>query len=221
MKLCQAILFIFSALLPDLALGKNLSEYFYPPSQRRQPPSGLVKCLRVVPVEFYNQDQELSKGEVVVHMAVVGDIKKLFSLIKREQFPLTSVNPIHLEAYQWSDAKSMAADNTSAYNFRTVTGARVLSYHALGRAIDINPKCNPYVRDLKQKIFIDPPGARYLPDAPCALSWQNPSGAKIIKLMKSLGWSWGGSWENPKDYQHFEKRSPAGNDPSCEDSWFF
>jgi len=221
MRICFAVLLILSTVLPSLTWGKDLSSYFYPPSHRRQPPSGLVKCLRIVPVEFYNQDKELAKGEVVVHMALVEDIKKLFSLIKREQFPITSANPIHLDLYQWSDAKSMAADNTSAYNFRTISGAKVLSYHALGRAIDINPKCNPYVRDLKQKIFIDPPGSRYSPESRCALSWQNPSGAKIIRLMQGLGWNWGGSWENPKDYQHFEKRSPAGNDPSCEDSWLF
>ncbi len=38
----------------------------------------------------------------------------------------------------------MAADNTSAYNYRPLTGELKLFPHAYGRAVDINPKYNPY-----------------------------------------------------------------------------
>ena len=40
----------------------------------------------------------------------------------------------------------MAADNTSAFNFRVVAGSGTLSQHAFGRAIDINPVENPWIR---------------------------------------------------------------------------
>ena len=47
----------------------------------------------------------------------------------------------------------MAADNSSAFNFRVVAGTNVLSQHALGRAIDLNPVENPWRRADR----IDPP----------------------------------------------------------------
>jgi D-alanyl-D-alanine carboxypeptidase-like protein len=25
----------------------------------------------------------------------------------------------------------------------------------------------------------------------------------VVKEFRSIGWSWGGYWNNPKDYQHF------------------
>ena len=43
------------------------------------------------------------------------------------------------------DAASMAGDNTSAFNCRSVAGTRVWSEHAYGRAIDVNPVENLYV----------------------------------------------------------------------------
>ena len=45
------------------------------------------------------------------------------------------------------DARSMAADNTSAYNCRRVAGSATWSTHAFGAAIDINPVENPYLVD--------------------------------------------------------------------------
>ena len=42
--------------------------------------------------------------------------------------------------------RSMSADNTSAFNFRVIAGTTLLSQHALGRAIDINPVENPWRR---------------------------------------------------------------------------
>ena len=44
-----------------------------------------------------------------------------------------------------SDFRSIEADNTSAFNCRTVDGTSRWSEHAYGRAIDLNPIENPYV----------------------------------------------------------------------------
>ncbi|MDN8991441.1 M15 family metallopeptidase, partial [Staphylococcus aureus] len=50
-----------------------------------------------------------------------------------------------VDVFGGDDDRSMAANNTSAYNCRTVAGSSTLSDHAYGRAIDINPVQNPYV----------------------------------------------------------------------------
>ena len=50
-----------------------------------------------------------------------------------------------VDRYGADDHRSMAADNTSAFNCRFVAGTNRWSMHAYGRAIDINPVENPYV----------------------------------------------------------------------------
>ena len=50
-----------------------------------------------------------------------------------------------VDAYDGDDNRSMAANNSSAYNCRTVAGQSSFSAHAYGAAVDINPVENPYV----------------------------------------------------------------------------
>ncbi len=53
-----------------------------------------------------------------------------------------------VDTYRGDDDRSMAANNTSAFNCWEVTGQPgVWSEHSYGRAIDINPVQNPYVLD--------------------------------------------------------------------------
>ena len=53
------------------------------------------------------------------------------------------------------DHRSMAADNTSAFNCRFVAGSDgVWSEHAYGRALDLNPLENPYVTESG---YVSPP----------------------------------------------------------------
>jgi hypothetical protein len=52
-----------------------------------------------------------------------------------------------VDDYGAGDERSMAANNTSAFNCRGVLGSTSWSEHAYGRAIDINPVQNPEIRD--------------------------------------------------------------------------
>jgi hypothetical protein len=49
--------------------------------------------------------------------------------------------------YGGSDFQSIEADNTSAFNCRRATGSKGWSRHSFGKAIDINPIENPYIRN--------------------------------------------------------------------------
>ena len=91
----------------------------------------------------------------------------------------------------------MEANNTSAFNYRPVTGGTRLSNHAYGRAIDINTFLNPYIKG----DIVLPHGARYDPNIEGTFTSENP----IVKTFIQLGWQWGGDWTDLKDYQHFEK----------------
>ena len=80
-----------------------------------------------------------------------------------ERYPIRQMRLV--DAYGADDHRSMAADNTSAFNCRFVAGSPgVWSEHAYGRAIDVNPIENPYVT---ASGYVSPPeGAPYV--RPCA-----------------------------------------------------
>ena len=91
----------------------------------------------------------------------------------------------------------MKDNNTSAFNYRFISGTRVISKHASGLAIDINPLLNPYVKNG----INTPEGSTYDTTKAGTLTVNSP----LVKEFKKKGWKWGGDWKNLKDYQHFEK----------------
>jgi D-alanyl-D-alanine carboxypeptidase len=111
-----------------------------------------------------------------------------------------------IDKYGGSDDASMAANNTSAFNCRTVAGSTNLSAHALGIAIDVNPIQNPYVKGAE----VDPPAGRDFDTPPkrqAAHDRGQPGiilpGSAAVTAFKQNGWKWGGEWTTLKDYQHF------------------
>lgn len=147
-------------------------------------------------VEYYGFDNKIHKGQIVVSQDVKQDVIEAFALIKETKFPIKKVVPIN--NYNWSDDKSMADNNTSAFNYRTIANTDRLSNHSFGKAIDFNPVQNPAVYNDGK---ISPKGAKYDQKAPGTLS----NDSELTKFFKSRGWRWGGDWTTLKDYQHFDK----------------
>ncbi|MDR3665355.1 MAG: M15 family metallopeptidase [Ignavibacteriaceae bacterium] len=158
-------------------------------------PKPNTKNLKIIDVEYYSFDNKLHTGQVVIHKDLAKDIIEIFALIKEKKFPIKKVIPINY--YHWSDESSMKDNNTSAFNYRVISGTRTFSAHALGRAIDINPFLNPQVKN--GKVF--PKGAIYNQYTRGTLtrnSW-------LTHEFYKRGWRWGGDWKFTQDYQHFEK----------------
>lgn len=158
-------------------------------------PASIRKLLTIVTVYYYSFDGRLHKGQIVINKNLAEDIKEIFKKIEERKFPVDKVIPIY--KYNWDDKTSMKADNTSAFNYRTVKGTKTLSRHASGRAIDINPKLNPQI---KNGIAL-PKGAVYNKRLPGTIS----DSSFIVRIFLGKGWRWGGHWKHLKDYQHFEK----------------
>ena len=159
-------------------------------------PQSILENLRLVDVYYYGFDDKLHKGQLVVHKDVVLDVIEIFELIRESRFPIGKVIPI--SNYDWSDEKSMQDNNTSAFNYRFISGTRVISNHASGLAIDINPMMNPYIKNgisLPEKSVYNTIKAGTI-----------SSGSQLVKEFKQRGWQWGGDWKSLKDYQHFEKK---------------
>ena len=165
-------------------------------------PDEIRKRQRIVKVKYYSSDNRIHQGQLVIDGEVEKDITTVFELALKEHFPIDSVIPISDKRFRkdarWDDDLSMEANNTSAFNYRLITGSSGrLSKHAYGRAIDINPFQNPYIKGGT----ILPKGAKYDPHVDGTLTPDHP----IVRTFLRLGWEWGGNWTSCKDYQHFEK----------------
>ena len=158
-------------------------------------PNTNTKNLTIIDVEYYSFDHRVHRGQVVIHKELAGDIKEIFKLIKEKKFPVKKVVPVNV--YKWDDESSMKDNNSSAFNYRFISGTRTFSAHSLGRAIDINPFLNPEIKHGKTS----PQGAVYNKSVHGTIikeSW-------LTHEFYKRGWRWGGDWTTSKDYQHFEK----------------
>lgn len=157
--------------------------------------------LRNVRILHWTPDGDTARGELVVHRDHAAAVARVFEKLFDARFPLASVRPIR--AFGGSDEASMAANNTSAFLCREVTEGAGWSEHAYGRAIDVNPLWNPYVRITDGLATVLPPAADAALDRSAPkLGWVIPGGP-AVKAFAAEGWGWGGTWRTLKDYQHF------------------
>ena len=175
-------------------IGPDLADRMRPSSWRPGCPVPL-RDLRYLRLSFVRFDGTAGYGRMVVHEDVARSVVGVFRTLYEQRFPIRRMRLV--DAYDGSDDASMAADNTSAYNCRKVTGGTSWSEHSYGRAIDVNPVQNPYVAG---STVAPPAGASYVDRSPLRKGMVTP-GAR--SAFAAIGWSWGGSWTTKKDYQHF------------------
>jgi hypothetical protein len=156
-------------------------------------------------VPFRDFANQTTMGQLVVATSVAPVLSRIFSEIyERAAFRIERMERV--DKYGGDDDASMAANNTSAFNCRTVAGSANLSAHALGIAIDINPIQNPYVKGAE----VDPPNGRAVDTAAKRQAAHDRGqhgiilpGGSAVTAFKRNGWRWGGDWNTLKDYQHF------------------
>ncbi len=158
----------------------------------------IVADQRVVTLPYRDFSGHEHLGQLVVHRELVAVVTEIFEHLFDRYFPIASMVPI--VAFDWNDDRSMAANNCVGFHFRKKTGKDELSWHAYGRAIDINPLQNPYIRDG----IILPNGAKR--DLSCCGTCDEFS--LPVQLFKAHGFIWGGEWTSLKDYMHFELPAP-------------
>lgn len=118
-----------------------------------------MDSLRLVTLSYWRFDQAVHRGEMVVHHQVAPDVLDVFEMLFRARFPIRRM--VLIDVYRGDDDLSMAANNTSAFNCRAVTGGTAFSEHSYGWAIDVNPLLNPYVAGAT---VLRPAGARFAID---------------------------------------------------------
>lgn len=157
--------------------------------------------LRQLTITYLDFNGKQSTGRLIVNQDLATEVLRIFRDILRHGFQIERMVPI--EEYGGNDDASMAANNTSAFNCRDATGKPgVFSNHSWGRAIDINPLTNPYVKGDK---VLPPAGRAYL-DRTKTFKGSILKDSFIVREFERAGWTWGGRWPDRQDYQHFEKR---------------
>ena len=155
--------------------------------------------LRRVTVPYWGFDGAPHAGALVVNVAVAGRVASIFERLYRSRFPIRRIVPI--AAYAGSDDRSMAADNTSAFNCRyaVAAGPKRWSVHAYGEAIDVNPVENPYLEGGR----VHPRAGRAYLDRRRVRPGMAVRGRLLVRAFAAVGWQWGGRWTGSPDYQHF------------------
>ena len=153
--------------------------------------------LRLVTLTHWGFDMKPRRGRLIVHRDAAPAMVRVFRDLFAARYPIRRLRLG--EAYGSDDDRSMAADNTSAFNCRLVEGSSSWSEHAYGRAIDVNPLENPYVRGG----HVSPPGGRRYVDRTQWKRGMIHRGDAVVRAFAAVGWEWGGDWSSLKDYQHF------------------
>jgi hypothetical protein len=156
-----------------------------------------VEQLRAVNVSHWGYDGAVHTGRLVVDGAHAERMVAAFRDIYEARFPVQQIVPV--DRYGGDDQASMRANNTSAFNCRYVAGTTRWSEHAYGRAVDVNPLVNPYVKGGT----VDPPEGALYADRSRTDQGMIHAGDAAVQAFADQGWAWGGYWSNGKDYQHF------------------
>jgi hypothetical protein len=202
-----------------------------PPSSASPDPTGADPVIRAVPVEQWRRmvavgmwrkgcpvtrtdlrrlelnyvdfTGAVQRGVLVVNKDVAKSLARIFTRLFEARFPIRRMQPT--EAYDGDSDASLRDDNTSVYNCRRpsqINAPAAHSPHAHGRAIDINPRENPW-RDPRCRCWS--PTARFHERRPG--KGRILKGGIVWRAFHQEGWI----WQDIKvaDYMHFDTGYPS------------
>jgi len=161
--------------------------------------------LRWMRLAFWGFDDRRHTGELLINADAADAMVQVFDRLFAARFPLEEMRITRAEEL---DAEPTGdGNNTGAFTCRPLHGMTTWAEHAYGRAVDVNPFQNPYI---KPPAAAGEPGDMLIPELASAYldrSRQAPGmiqpGDTVVQAFAAVGWSWGGSWQRSKDYMHF------------------
>ena len=158
--------------------------------------------LRYLKFLYKDLDGESHEGEMIVNYHIAEDVLEIMNTLYDSDYPFEKIRLA--DEYNADDEASMEDNNTSAFNYRLITGTSKISKHALGLAVDINPLYNPYIKYTDSGALLEPvTGGPYL-DRAADFPYKIGENDLCYQLFTGYGFEWGGNWYSCKDYQHFE-----------------
>ena len=189
----------FSSFAIDDAVLNRISGISYP--EDCPIPLSRLRYIRVLHIGF---DGETHIGELIVNQTIETPILEIFRQLYEAGYPIEKM--LLIDTYGGNDEASMTDNNTSCFNYRTITGSSKMSSHSQGLAIDINPLYNPYVKTKDDHVLCQPAAAEAYIDRSGDFSYKIVRGDLCYELFSAYGFQWGGDWTSVQDYQHFEYR---------------
>ena len=160
--------------------------------------------LRYLHLLHYTIDGHIKLGEMICHKDVSDDLISIFRQLFDAKYPIERMKLI--DDYNADDVKSMNHNNTTCFNYRVVAGSKKLSNHSMGKAVDINPLYNPYVKRRADGSYkINPETGRKYANRSRNFKYKIDKDDLAYRLFTKHGFRWGGNYRSLKDYQHFEK----------------
>ncbi|GAA1991698.1 M15 family metallopeptidase [Amycolatopsis minnesotensis] len=153
--------------------------------------------LAYLTMSFWGFDGKPHTGEMIVNASVADAVTKVFGQLYANRFPFEEMRVT--SAPELDAAPTGDGNDTSAFVCRPTRGQKNWSAHASGLAIDLNPFCNPYV---KGEIVVPELASAYKNRAAARPGMVLPGDA-TVRAFTAIGWTWGGSWNSPKDIMHF------------------
>lgn len=156
--------------------------------------------LRHISFSHWTFDGSIDTGTMVVHHRIEELMETVLGVAFDERFPIQQAVPLDDERFRGDDELSMAANNSSCFNYRQIAGTTKPSNHSYGAAVDINPVQNPYQ-------YADghwgPESEIDYRDRDLGLPGMFSADHPVVRAFTDAGFEWGGTWERP-DYHHFE-----------------
>jgi hypothetical protein len=160
-----------------------------------------VERLKLVTVSHLNFDGLIKPGQFIVLDKLAESALKIFEELMLIKFPIHQIEL--MDKYKGNDDQAMAANNSSAFNFRPIAGSDKVSMHSYGLAIDVNPVQNPciVIKD-NNEVEVHPKiGVAFLNRNNIRPGMLEP----VVPIFKKHGFTeWGGNWNTPIDYHHFQ-----------------
>ena len=158
--------------------------------------------LRYLKMLHKDLEGNICEGEMIVNYHIAEDVLEIMKDLYEADYPVERIRLA--DEYDADDEASMEDNNTSAFNFRLITGTSKVSKHAYGLAVDINPLYNPYIKYTDSGAVLEPLTAEPYLDRDADFPFKITEDDLCCKLFTAHGFVWGGSWLSCKDYQHFE-----------------
>lgn len=157
--------------------------------------------LRLIRVNYYAFDGYRRQGELVVNANAVPTFRNALNRLYAKKIPIRAMYRVDRFGYNATlrgadDYRSMAADNTSAFNCRGVVGnPSRRSPHATGRSFDINPWENPF-----RSSHGWTPNTYWVGRSHPRVAWRTHQHV-VVRTMKAAGFRW---TYGANDAHHFD-----------------
>jgi hypothetical protein len=158
--------------------------------------------LRVLSFRYYGFDRKTHIGQIVVNSEVAHPLATVFGKLYRMRFPIRDA----AFASTYGPHPDQSGDVTASMECRNAAASPCSgsarthhwSMHAYGKAVDLDPRENPYVGCGMTR---DKTAISYMKRSWHRRGMVTPA---VRRAFASIGWGWGGSWVgSTKDYMHF------------------